>query len=50
MLRWKGLLGLSFLGLGATSYYQYHHNNSFRSLANLAYAGTRMALIYKFGN
>ena len=48
MLKLKGLLGLSLLGLAAGGYYQYQSNNSFRSLCNLAYAGAHMAYIYKY--
>lgn len=48
MLKWKGILGLSFFGLTVAGYYNYHHNHSFRSLCNLAYAGVNMAYIYKY--
>lgn len=48
MLKWKGILGLSFLGLTAAGFYHYQHNHSFRSLCNLAYAGANMACIYKY--
>ena len=41
-------MGLGLAALAGTSYYQYHHNNSFRSVTNLLYAGTRIAYIYKF--
>jgi hypothetical protein len=50
MFKWKGLLGLSLLGLTAGGYHQYHYNNSFRSLCNLAYAGAHMAYIYKYSS
>jgi predicted unusual protein kinase regulating ubiquinone biosynthesis (AarF/ABC1/UbiB family) len=51
MLKWKSLLGLSALGLGAGgAYYEYRNNNSFRSVCNLVYAGANMAYIYKFTN
>lgn len=50
MLGWKSLLGLSLIGLGTSGYYQYHNDNSFRSVCNLCYAGANMAYIYKFTN
>ena len=33
--------------LAGVGYHQYHYNHSFKSVCNLVYAGTRMALIYK---
>lgn len=50
MLKWKGLLGVALFGTTSTAYYQYHHNNSFRSLCNLGYAGINMALVYKYSH
>jgi len=37
--------GIATAGLG---YQQYEYNHSFKAVCNLVYAGTRMALIYKF--
>lgn len=42
-------LSLSALVLTGAGYHQYHNNHSFKAVCNLAYAGSRMALIYKYG-
>lgn len=41
-------MGLLAVGVGCGGYYGYNHNNSLRSLCNLAYAGAHMTYIYKF--
>lgn len=44
----KKIFAVSLLGAGASGYYQYRNDHSFRSVCNLVYAGANMAWIYKF--
>jgi predicted unusual protein kinase regulating ubiquinone biosynthesis (AarF/ABC1/UbiB family) len=44
------LAALASLTLAGVGYHQYHNNHSFKAVCNLAYAGTRMALIYKYAH